>query len=283
MKFEVATDKYLKYYEVTKANGTYRFNKTKANVILDFFNKRDTDEIEETEILELILFLRDKNPNIENATINKYIGVLKRIISHTTEREIKFDKLPEEKKLVQIIPPGTINRIFKYLRNGEHAESNRNLLMFKLLLDTGLRISELLSLKVSNIDFDTHTIHVTETKTKVHRYVFYTQSTQTLMNKYLLSNKIKSKIFINLETRKPITVDSVQKICQRIGQRLRIKISISPHKWRHTFATSFVDNNGNMEVLRMLLGHTTLTTTQKYLHIGSKKLRNEYNRVINRP
>lgn len=83
------------------------------------------------------------------------------------------------------------------------------------------------------------------------------QSTQSLLNKYILANKIKSKIFIYLDTRKPITVDSVQKICQRIAQRLKINISISPHKWRYTFATSFVDNNGNMEVLRMLLGHTT--------------------------
>lgn len=283
MKFTEATERYLRYYQVTKSNGTYRFNKTKARVLLVYFEDRDCSSIDETAILNLIIFLREKNPQIENATVNKYIGVLRRIIKHSTKHEVEFDKLPEETKLVKTIPPNTIDKIFKYLKDSDHPESDRNLLMYSLLLDTGLRISELLSLKVGNFNLENNTITVTETKTKVHRYVFYTNFTANIFNMFILKNKIRGHIFIKLDSRKPINVDTVQKISQRIQKTLKIKQSISPHKWRHTFATRFAERNGNMEVLRIILGHSNLTTTQRYLHVGSDKLRNEYIRVIQRP
>lgn len=280
MNFTEAAEKYLRYYEVTKAHGTFVFNRSKTNVLVEYFKERDCSTIDETSILELILYLREKNPYIENATVNKYVGVVKRIIRYAIDVELKFDKLPEVKKLVQTIPDKVINKIFKHLKNDMHPESARNLLMFMMLLDTGLRISELLNLKISNFNFETNTIHVTETKTKVHRYVFFREETSQLLTKFILKYQLKSIIFIKLQTRKKLSVDNVQKLCQRLHKSLKLKVSITPHKWRHTFATKFIENNGNMEVLRILMGHTTLTTTQRYLHVGSDKLRSEYMRVV---
>jgi site-specific recombinase XerD len=101
-----------------------------------------------------------------------------------------------------------------------------------------------------------------------------------ILSRYILKHKIKGYIFIKMHDRKRLSVDNVQKLCQRLAKQLNIKQSITPHKWRHTFATRFAERNGNMEVLRIILGHTSLTTTQRYLHVGSNKLRDEYKRVI---
>ncbi len=283
MLFEKAAEDYLTYYKVTKSDGTYRFNLTKTKVLIEYFKGVDTSEIDKTTVLNLILYLRDRNQNISNTTINKYIGALKRIIKYSTGHEMEFDKLTEEKKLIQIIPDKTIKKIFNHLLDSEHPESERNLLMFSLLLDTGLRISELLSLNVQDFDFETNTITVKITKTKVHRYVFYTDRTANILSNYIVKYKIRSKLFIRFDNQQELSVESVQKICQRLKKQLNIKHSITPHKWRHTFATRFAERNGNMEVLRIILGHTSLTTTQKYLHVGTDILRNEYLRVNRRP
>ncbi|PAT01060.1 hypothetical protein CI105_08585 [Candidatus Izimaplasma bacterium ZiA1] len=58
-------------------------------------------------------------------------------------------------------------------------------------------------------------------------------------------------------------------------------ITINPHKWRHTFTSNFVKQNGNMEVLRQIMGHTSLKTTQNYLHINVDDLHKEYFRLYN--
>jgi integrase/recombinase XerD len=62
---------------------------------------------------------------------------------------------------------------------------------------------------------------------------------------------------------------------------LNITTSISPHKWRHTFATRFRSQGGNLEVLYALLGHQNLRMTQKYLHLNQKLMHPEYHRVMN--
>lgn len=279
MLFSVALANYEKYIQVTKSKGTYRFTKGKSKTLNLYFGKMNTNNIDKYIILDFIIYLRERNLNISNASINKYIGLLLRVLKNECNNIIKFDKLPEEKKMIQIIPDNVIQKVFNYLDNDLYPEHLRNTVMFRLLLDTGLRISELLSLQINNFDFETRTILVTETKTKVDRYVFYSQETQTHLTKYIVTCKIEDYIFINLYTREKLKVNRIQKICQNLQKKINSKYSISPHKWRHTFATKFVSKNGNMEVLRILLGHTNLLTTQKYLHINSEKLRMEYERI----
>jgi site-specific recombinase XerD len=280
MKFSEAIENYLKYIKVTKSIGTYNMNIGKTKSLNYFLGDLECSDINKNALMELILQLKERNSLVSNTTLNRYIQVTKRILKSECNIIIEFDKLTEEKKMVQVIKPQNLKRIFKYYSSSDTFEHLRNQLMFSLLLDTGLRISELLSLQVDNFDFESRTILVKVTKTKVHRYVFYTQMTQDLINRYLIKYKIKNYLFISLESKNLITVDTVEKVCSRLRKTLKIKQSISPHKWRHTFATNFVNKNGNMEVLRIVLGHSNLATTQRYLHVNSDKLRDEYNRIF---
>jgi len=61
---------------------------------------------------------------------------------------------------------------------------------------------------------------------------------------------------------------------------LKIEENITPHKWRHTFATNFLNRGGNLETLRLLLGHANLKTTQKYLHLSKGDIFRNYNEVM---
>jgi site-specific recombinase XerD len=64
---------------------------------------------------------------------------------------------------------------------------------------------------------------------------------------------------------------------------LNIQDNITPHKWRHTFATTFLRRGGDLETLRMLLGHSNLKTTQKYLHLNHQDIRKQYAAIMNQP
>ncbi|MFW6318877.1 MAG: tyrosine-type recombinase/integrase [Bacillota bacterium] len=133
-----------------------------------------------------------------------------------------------------------------------------------------------MNLKVDDINFSSNTTHIKITKTKAERYVFFTRTTKLLLKKLIHQGVDNQYIFIYYTYKKRLTVDNVQKICYRLKKRLNLKDNINPHKWRHTFATNFLKNGGNLESLRILMGHTNLKTTQIYLHIDKEFLHKEY-------
>ena len=94
-----------------------------------------------------------------------------------------------------------------------------------------------------------------------------------------MTSKLTNYIFIDFSTGEIISGNTIESLTHRLKRKLDIQQSISPHKWRHTFATRFVKRNGNMEVLRQIMGHTSLKTTQKYLHINKDTLHDEYFRI----
>lgn len=95
-----------------------------------------------------------------------------------------------------------------------------------------------------------------------------------------MMSKKTHHIFIDFATGEILKHYTVESIAQRLKKQLDINQSISPHKWRHTFATRFVKRNGNMEVLKQIMGHASLKTTQKYLHINKETHHEEYFRIV---
>ena len=279
MTVSEALDNHMKYIQITKSKGTYNFHIGNVRRMKNYFKDLGVKQMNREKVLDFIVYLRHKNENISNTTINKYVQLLYRALRDESDIKIKLDKLPENKKMIKTVSNHTISKIYEYFSSSYYPEHLRNNLMFRLLLDTGIRISELLSLKLSNVNINDHSILITETKSKVERIVFYTEATSNLLNKYLIKENIQDYIFIDLTTRKQVKLDRIQKICQNLQKSLNIHDSISPHKWRHTFATNFINHNGNLEVLRTLLGHSSITTTQRYLHVNTQKLRDEYFRI----
>ena len=280
MKFTEACDLYLKSCKVINSERTYKKAKGLLKRSCELIGDYECSEINKNTLLNLILYRKKINPKVSNKTLNIYIMYIKLVIKEETERELYFKKLKEEKKLPQILDEQTILQVYNYLDTLQYAEAKRNKLMFMLLLDTGLRISELLSIQINDIDFSSRMIYISKTKSREHRNVLFTQETHELLNTFIEHNNIENFIFINLKTRKILHHDSIQTICQRIRELGKIKKSITPHKWRHTFASNFNDRNGNMFVLQKLLGHKKISTTQIYVTVSMKKVKEEYSRVV---
>lgn len=272
---------YLNYIEVTKSRGTYHFYLQYLKGIDEFFGRYNFNEIDNNLIVKFIQKQKIKNPNLSNASINKYIGVLKSFSAYSNNHHIQFSKLREQKKIIPTISNQTIKIIFDYYkRNMSDKFSLRNYAFLKLLLDTGLRMNELINIQLKNIDFDTNSIYVQITKTGSERFVCFTESTSMLLKKYVAVVGVKNTIFYDLNTNNKMTTSSVESFIYRLKKKLNIKENITPHKWRHTFATGFIKNGGDLETLRLLLGHSNLKTTQKYLHLSRSDIVSNYQKIM---
>jgi site-specific recombinase XerD len=87
-------------------------------------------------------------------------------------------------------------------------------------------------------------------------------------------------LFYNGEKQNRFTLSPIETMLYRLKKKLLIKDNITPHKWRHTFATQFLSRGGDLETLRLILGHTNLKTTQKYLHLKKTDLFHNYRKIM---
>lgn len=281
MKINEAISLYRDYVTASKTEATLRFYSFYFKRIEIFYRDVDVENIGKPQVTSFIAFVKRESPNIKNISINKYLITLKAVIKYATDRVLDFKKLTEQKPIIPTINESTMNQVFDHLRKNL-SDSNlfRNYVILRLLLDTGLRINELCHLKVNDLDLSTGTFHVKVTKTKNDRYVFFTDSTKQLLLRYIVAFDPKTLLFYSSTTKGKLSTSSIQSIVHRLKKRLKLNESITPHKWRHTFATGFVNKGGNLETLRLILGHSSLKTTQKYLHLSKKNLIDEYTKVM---
>ncbi|MBI9010134.1 MAG: tyrosine-type recombinase/integrase [Tenericutes bacterium] len=281
MKLNQAIEEFRDYTAVTKSKGTTNFYKYYLKILSKELGLYDCINIDNKVILSYIKKRQDINPDVSKATLNKHIITLKAVVKYATGRKIEFRKLKEQKKLIETVPKETSTKIFNYYQKHlKNSSSFRNYLFLRLLLDTGLRLHEMINIRLNNIDFNTSSIHVTVTKTDLDRIVCYTELTKVLMISFIATHKITDYLFYDFETRNKMTTSSVESFIYRIKKKLDIKDNITPHKWRHTFATNFLRNGGDLETLRIILGHTNLKTTQKYLHLSKNDIFKQYKSVM---
>jgi site-specific recombinase XerD len=120
-------------------------------------------------------------------------------------------------------------------------------------------------------------IEVTVTKNDHDRVVIFSEKTKTLLQTYILAYAGNSKyLFFNFKNGQQLSKSSIHSMTILLKEKLGIKENFNPHSWRHTFATSFIRKNGNIAILKELMGHTSVRTTQKYLHFDKQALLDGY-------
>lgn len=157
----------------------------------------------------------------------------------------------------------------------------RNKAMLELLYATGLRISELCNLKLTDIDLDNSLVRVFG-KGKKERIVPFTDYAGSYLKKYieyyrpiLLKNTVSDYLFIS-NSLTNISRQGFFKIIKKECQRAGINKNVSPHVLRHSFATHLLKHGADLRVIQELLGHEDITTTQIYAHLVNEKIKGDY-------
>ncbi len=208
------------------------------------------------------LVLTKKSDSYINQSINAIkfyyevvLGMPNRFYS--VERPIKREALPK------VISKESVLKMIEACHNIKHR------CIISLLYSAGLRRSELLHLKISDIDSDRMTITVREGKGKKDRITLLSKRLLIDLRTYYKSFRPKDLLFEGPHG-EPYSETSVSKIVKRAAQKVGINKSVSPHTLRHSFATHLLENGTDLRYIQTLLGHTSLKTTEIYTHVAVK-------------
>lgn len=163
-------------------------------------------------------------------------------------------------------------------RNNSETIRIRNKLIMTLLYSSGLRVSELVNLKVKDLDLDERTIHV-RGKGEKDRIVLFDYLTKDLIIHYQEKCRICSDyLFVNRHGNR-LTPRYIQKMVKNYANFAGIKKKVTPHILRHSFATHLLKKGMDIRAIQKLMGHTNLTTTQIYTSVDMETLRTVYDRA----
>jgi site-specific recombinase XerD len=287
MKFNEAIDKYLILQTPSVKESTIEYYNGKIPSMRYFLGDIDTSKIDKFVIAEFTVKLKERNPTISNRTLNYYRALVTRILRDVCDIFIHVKPLRMIKKVVNDLDDIVVQKILSHLfenrndrQKGQHYYKYYFLIM--LLLDTGVRVNELVNIETRNINYSDRAILLVVTKNDKQRYVFFTEETLHIMKIYLNRYSVDGPyLFPNRDNiQKHITKRAISKSLYNLKKRLNLEGSISPHKWRHTFATRYLRKEGSLISLQHLLGHEDIKTTMIYEHINKNDLQNMYNKVM---
>ncbi len=267
---------YLKYEKNYSENTLISYTKD-LTMFVNFFNK-DILLLEYNDIRNYLLFLHEKK--YTNKSISRNISSLKSFYKYLIKEDIikdtpmKLVTLPRsEKKLPSYINYSDLEELLNIPVTDVLGLRNR--LILEMLYTTGVRVSELVNIKLSDIDFYNNTIKILGKGNK-ERFVFYGNTCKELLDRYLkLRTSSVEYLFLNKNYTK-LTDRGVRLIVENIVKKSCLKLNVSPHTFRHTFATHLLNEGADLKIVQELLGHSDISTTGIYTHVSNEHLRKVY-------
>ena len=242
--------------------------------------KKSFKSIIKKDILDFLENLKLKN--VKNKTKSRKIFALKRFYRFLISERIiknnpmeKIDIPKSEDTLSITLSADQIEKILKFVskKTNNYIDIRSNLII-ELLYSTGIRVSELISIKTNNIDLKKRNILIDppeKGKSRKERIVFFGEQTKEVIEKYLEFRKIYFKkkdspwLFPSKNTNDFLTRRRVLQIMHNLADKIQIdKNLMHPHSFRHAFGNHLLNSGADIRVVQKLLGHSSIITTQKY-------------------
>lgn len=264
---------YLSFIKAYKSVETFKCYEGHINIIISYLENHNINDSLKLKKINIIDFIEFQKTNyVSNCTINKRLNCLKRSFDYNYINYDKyiFTRLKENFITFDYLNQNKLIEICLFVKSSKLSLKNK--LIFFLLVETGIRRREIPNIKLNDLIFEKNVIYLRFTKENRKRYIVYSSNVKSILSEYLGS--------INGEYLFPkTTVRSISDIFNRLKKKLNIK-KLSCYVLRHSFATIFLNNNGNIEVLRKLMGHKSLNTTMRYLHTSLDDLVLNYSKVF---
>lgn len=283
MQLDDAIDLYFQYLRVEKgvSNDTIKSYYYDLKKFLHELNKHDTDDFLPTDIAD---FVKLQNKEfLSTSTIHRRLSSTKNFYSFLEKEKIislKLNKIETPKSVKKLPLAISVEEVEKLLNapNIEKEEGLRDKAMLETMYSSGLRVSELLSLKLSQINFEKSIIQIVGKGNK-ERKVPLGEYAADYLKKYIDLRKKHhtncKNLFIN-RYGKPLSRQYFFLQIKKYADQVGIKESISPHTLRHCFATHMLENGADLRAVQEMLGHTNIATTQIYTNISTKRILSAY-------
>jgi integrase/recombinase XerD len=203
------------------------------------------------------------------STFNQTVCALRFLYRQTLQQNWMIPYLPfprKPKKLPTVISAHEVSRLLAAIPDLKM----RTLLA--TLYATGLRISEVLHLEVRDVDSGRRQILVRSGKGQKDRWVLLSPRLLEHLRAYWKQYHPTTVLFPAPHANKPLRADAVQRVCRKASQAAGLRKHVTPHVLRHCFATHLMEANVNIRTIQMLLGHRSLSTTNRYTHVSQAAL-----------
>jgi integrase/recombinase XerC len=280
---------FLDYLLYQKNYSAYTISNYKSDILEfnDFIEKKhfNFQSISYQDIRLYLMELYDKK--YSRNSVSRKLSALRSFYKYLSKENII-----KENAFVLISSPKKEKRLPKFLYHEELAKlfktpdintslGQRDLLILEMLYATGIRVSELVNMKINDINFHNKTIRVLGKGNK-EREVIYGIYCKEIMDRYLndgrkflLKGKICDYLLLN-NNGGLLTTRGISYILDKIIKSASIDSHFSPHTLRHTFATDMLESGADLLTVQELLGHASLSTTQIYTHVTNQHLREVY-------
>lgn len=265
-----------------------------------FLHQRDFPngirEINRNHIREFIKYLQNEaktprtNEFLSSATVQGYVRTLKAFFSWVAREEYlesnPMSRIPVPRASTKIVNTFTEDQIAKLSDVCRDSNGNgyRNLTIILLLLDSGIRVSELVGINLDDINLEEGNIKIRRGKGNRERSVPIGSVVQRSVWKYVNQYRAQpltariNRLFLSADGL-PLTKSGVQQMLRRYGKRAGITgVRCSPHTFRHTFAKNYLLNGGDVYSLQRILGHTTLASVRVYLNLFAVDIKKQHQR-----
>lgn len=281
--FQYRLDKYVNHliYDKNVSKHTVENYTHRLNNFIDCVGNISVHEIKQMHVLDFRIRLAQQG--LAEKTINYNVIALRSFCKYLAKNDI--DTIAPEKIELAKIPPRQVSflledEITRLLEMPLHTERNelrqwRDFAILQTLFGTGLRVSELINLKISDINLQEKQFSVIGKGKKI-RSIFLTNHAVFALQQYLNYRVDESEyLFISLahnSSGNALSRNSVERMIRDYALMAGITKKVTPHTLRHSFATTLLKNGADIRSVQQLLGHASITTTQIYTHVNDKYL-----------
>ncbi len=266
MKKEEFLEKIRIELKISKnSNYTIR-NYLRANSdLLEFCNKSPEDITEE----DVKAFMAEKLSESSSSSIIVFLSALRYAYSNLLQKDvtIRIKRPKREKRIPDVLTKDEVKRLINAIT------TKKSKLMISMIYACGFRVSELINLKVNDLNFEEMTGHVIQAKGKKDRIFNIPQFLLKNLKKQIEEQKEMNQEYLFTGPKGKLSDRNLQKIVRKFAKKAGINKKVHPHTLRHSFATHLLENNVDIRKIQELLGHADLSTTQIYTHISTEELK----------
>lgn len=230
-----------------------------------FLIRTGKDDVKNLNEDDVKLYLGEMFDTKSKNTIMLAAASLKFFYVEVLEKEFGRIKMPKkERKLPEVLTKDEVKSLI------EGSDNVKSRLIISLLYSSGLRVSELVNLKIDDLNFEEGTGWVRHGKGGKDRLIGVSSKLIEELRDYLDVKGADNKYIFSKD--KALSTRNIQKIIKGVGMRAGINKKVTPHTLRHSFATHLLEQGTDIRTIQAMLGHASLNTTQMYTHISSEQI-----------
>lgn len=280
---------YIKHEENLSVNTVKAYHRDVSS-FLDYLAKQKIENVKDINTLNIRSYLLTIHNKLDKVSVSRITSSIRSFLRYLNlQGLIKIDVLTKvlspkiPKKLMFSLSIEEVNKFFSIIDTSTDL-GKRNLAILELLYATGIRVTELVNIKLSDIDFKEKIIKVLG-KGRKERIVPFNIEAFNAINNYLnirnnfvYADKPNNSLFLN-KSGSTLSQRSIQRILKFISLKSGILKNATPHTMRHSYATHLIEAGASIKTVKELLGHASINATERYTHITVEKLAEIYKKT----